>query len=537
LLRSSSDEAKGLADKYRKRLYRLLDHHAEVLSAIQGGVRNYVGINQRLSKLGDDHSYALAIIREKDAQLEENKQFIERCLAEIKNKESLLMRGSDSTANQGNTNEIQHYSEKIENWMSQLNRMVDDYRNHIAQQELFIAECEQKIQAHESGLAGNQEYIAKCHARIAEQDAGIAENKGYIVACEERIRVQDEGLSLRDRDLADKTDQIISLEKQIVQFQDQLSGEHQKSLDSSEAYQQQQVVMRQLEQDILHLREENNSLSVRLSDADQSIKHKDESIFILRDEQALFRKNSEENREYIGKCHGRISEQDATLADQRVTISSLQERIHAAEERIRSQIEQMQQQDHQIHTVTSYRDELKKSMDDLQGRHDAIDLKSRDQLKSLTEKETVISDQKAIISSMEERIQGAEERMRSQIEQLQLQESAHKELRQQMSAQLALTDRIQGESQDWQERTRQTQAELDQVRQEVSRLEGLDRIHQQRLALQKQQLEKLRAHAAALESELVAIRSERVVLNAQLERYRSFRLVRTIDQIFPEKSS
>lgn len=77
LLQSDAEAAKLLADKYRKRLYRLLDHHKGVLSALQATVRKQVEINQKLSEVGSGHSHALAVIHDKDKQLEENKNFIE----------------------------------------------------------------------------------------------------------------------------------------------------------------------------------------------------------------------------------------------------------------------------------------------------------------------------------------------------------------------------------------------------------------------------------------------------------------------------
>jgi len=526
LLTATPDFAKGLADKYRKRLYRILDHHKEILSALREGIHNQVDNSKKLFNLGDEHSHALAVIREKDAQLEENKGFITRCLEEIQSKDSQI-KSSQENPHVNSGAPVQDYAQKFDNWMADLSKLVDDYKSHIEEQKKYIAECNEKIAFQEKGLADNQEYIAKCHARIAEQDVGIAENRGYISACEDRIRMQDEGLVNRDKTLDEKLNHISDLEKSIALLNDQAKTIEKNLSESSEKNSR--------------LNDEIFSYSVRLK----------------------------ENAEYISNSNARMEQQEAYISEYRSQLKISEEKLSANILRVdfleRSFAELQQQLDRSSGKLQATEENLRISRirnEELE----RISLAQQQQLGEYAERvrvsEEALKASQARIEELDgvsrtqqqqlgeytEKLRSGEEAMTASQMRVASLDSALFELNSLLSErdrnlhenkllieqnirninekEVILTEKIQ--------LLDSTNQRVSEFSAEIDRLRGLDAVNHQRLALQKMQLEKFKAHSAALESEMVALRAEHEERVRQLQRYRSYRMVKVIDKLFPE---
>lgn len=533
LLNATPDDAKAVADKYRKRFYRLLDHHKEVLSALQATVNKHVETNQKLTEIGSGHSYALSVIEDKDKQLEENKDFIAKCLAEIGNKESQLaltqqelersqIRISEQEIlNKKNValwdrfeelQQITHgrelklseslaYIEKCEAWIGELNLLSEDGQRILTEQRDYITRCEARIREQDQWLADNTDYIGKCEARIREQDSGFAENRDYIERCEARIRELDEALLNRDHLLAERLDKISGYDRRMVELE-HLLHEKQKAFDAEAEV----------------IRRERSDFEERSASYDKAVAELQQCHERIRQLEG----NAESREIVLNETKQKIELLQANLSDERkvgdqkgIEIANLAKQLSdrnmAIQQRETNLAAQLKQIAEQKQTLTEY------------------DAKVTAQENILSANATEIEKYKMTIADMEKQI--------ADLVQLKDQHKAA------IASQLADIDSNQKHIHDLEVSTAALKSEIqalvvdkENLGMEMSRMQQLDQLNKQRIALQKKQLDGGKSHAAALESELVAINTQMQNLQQELERYRSYRVVKLIDK-FAEANS
>ena len=517
LLHATADEAKAVADKYRKRFYRLLDHHKEVLSALQATVNKHVETNQKLTEIGSGHSYALSVIQDKDKQLEENKDFIAKCLAEIGNKDSQLALtqqelersqlriGEQEILNKKNValwdrfEELQQlvhgrelrlsesltYIEKCEAWISELNLLSEDYQRILSEQRDYIARCEARIREQDQWLADSSSYIGKCEARIREQDGGLAENRDYIAGCETRIRELDEIALGRDHLLAERLDKISGYDRRMVELE-QLLVDKQTTFDS-----EYETVCKQ-----------QTELQDRCADYDKVVQEQASKIVEIQNE--------------LQRCHERIREQEGVAKNRELVLTEMKQ-----------QIESLQ---------TNLADERKKV--------DQSGAAVQNLNKQLLEKTTAIQQREANIAAQENTLHANA----AEIEKYKV---SIADMEKQIADLLQLKDRHEGEIANHLADISSNQqhihdlevvvaslksdiqalaADKENLAAEISRMQQLELLNKQRIALQKKQIDGGKSHTAALESELVAINAQMQNIQQELERYRSYRVVKLIDK-------
>lgn len=569
LLDASVDEAKGLADKYRKRLYRLLDHHKEVLRALQAAVKKQVEINQKLSEVGDGHSHALAVIHDKDRQLEENKSFIEQCLAEIGKKDSILANQQHELAlhqqrvqeQEGlirknaalwdqfeDLQQLSHsremeladslaYIEKCEAWISELNVLSEDYQRLLSEQREYIERNEKRIAEQTKLLAENTEYIGRCEARIAEQDQWLAENKEYIGRCESRVRAQDEGLYQRDKILGERLERIEEQEKYIEDLKTRVLGYESDIADLQAGITQQDAriavareTIEQLQNAIAEKDDAVTALNVACSDHVIQINEKDALLLDanrrIRQLENELQAQSEIRMALEQKLvlhEELVSRRDNELLSLNDRISDAYSKLSENEILLKRSEELLNSKNHEISSVKSLlaeRDETIKSMNKaMQSQLSSISVLGRD----LEAERRKIAELSADIHARNVRIDTLDAEL-----------SESRKIVAERDHQIAELDKIiRLAQQDISEKMvviGERDATISLLQAEKSRLDNLDGLNRQRLGLQKKQIESVKAHAAALESEIVAMKTLSESLTRDLERYRSWRTVRLLDK-------
>jgi len=319
-LQESDDQgAKKCADKFRKRLYRLLDHHKEMLSSLQDSTYQLVSANQKLHEIGGSHSYALSTIGSKDHELEKSNEYIASCEARIQELDSILSSMGDKVEG----------AENIE-------KVIVDREKKLAENLEYILRCEKRIQEQdhllnqlgpkieelenlekalldrEGKLTENSDYIAKCDARIQEQDqiikgrdAQIKENKTYIDECSGRIAEQDFML----RSLGRKAERLENVENALVDRETKLQQNAEYIEKCAQRIQEQDDLLK----DLGARAERLELVEAELLNKERLLIEHAESLSESNERINALEAGVQENTVYIDRCHGRISELDSDV--------------------------------------------------------------------------------------------------------------------------------------------------------------------------------------------------------------------------------
>ena len=598
LRNSTVDEAKSVADKYRKRQYRLLDHHKEVLLALKAAVARQVEINHQLFEVGSGHSQALSVIHDKDKQLEENKTFIEKCLAEIGSKESqLALTRQELERNQariveqeallqkntalwdkfeelqqvihGNELELSEslaYIEKCEAWIGELNLISEDYQRLLGEQREYVGRCEARIREQDQWLSENADYIAKCEARIKEQDAGLAENRDYIQRCEARVREQDHGMHIRDQMLGERLDRIHQLEASVRELQATVEKQQGEFDNATRVTRERNAWLEQRIQDIeaelkatqLTLDEKLTYLKqceVYIAEQDQALEEQGKQINDfgntlarltqqLADEATQYSAGLQERQQVIAErdnallarqqevadCRDEIAQLDAELHRQVQAhneqqalastltheVAKLQQVLQAREQDLKLKNQRIQSQDKQLDDLRAELARIQSQLATQENCNRGLEVDLQQRATTLIERDKTIRELELTRTTLQQQLALAHAAVEDKTNMLQIVDSQREQLEKALAALNA----------DLAERT----VSIVNLQQDVERLQQLDNLSKQRAAMQKKQIDTLRSHVAALESEEVALKAQLEARQQELQRYRSYRVVKLIDK-------
>ncbi len=560
LASATVDEAKAVADKYRKRLYRLLDRHSEVLSALRHSVVAQVALNRKLSEIGGSHSYALSTVEDKDRQLDDNKSYIEQCENRIREQDALLEQlGAKAEQLENFEKAVTDREEKLSDNIS----YIEQCEKRIAEQDHLLAELGGKLEAlehleqvvadREEKLQGNIVYIEQCEKRINEQDSllselgskaeqlenmdkaladresKLSENQGYIAECEARIREQDNLLA----GLGSKVEQLENLERALEDREGKLS-ENQAYIDECEG--------RIRDQDEL------------LAELGRKVERLDNIEKALEDRESKL----EENIAYIEKCETRLQQQDKGLDNLQRMLDESSNYVKTCETRIQEQDEQMlglgqkAERLELVEKALTEKDELLAGLGKKAERLELVEkaLTEKDELlaglgkkaerlelveKALTEKDELL----AGLGKKAERLELVEKVLLEKDEQLQQGNHTINDL----MSQVKNLRRGAEENTDYIEICQQRIAELDldvarlaeeraAFEKEIIAQRKLDELHHQRVSLQKQQINRLKEMLIRHEAELRGQLQENDRKADKIEWYRSYAVVKLIDKLF-----
>jgi hypothetical protein len=591
LVAATSEQAKSLADKYRKRFYRLLDHHREVLSALQSTVNKQVETNQKLTEVGSGHTYALSVIHDKDRQLEENKDFIAKCLAEIDNKESqLALTQQELEQQQACIHEQQFldhkheqlwehfeklqqtvqgrelklseslaYIEKCEAWIGELNLISEDYQRLLVEQREYSVQSEARLVERDSLLVENTTYIGKCEARIKEQDDWLAENKSYIERCEARIREQDNGLHIRDQMLGERLDRIQRQETKITELEQSLSSREQECGVAKASASQLKAELGQYtdttqkllmeKQQILERQSERiTGLERLLSDQERQCVDAKASAVQLKAELERYtdvtqtqltekQQILDEKLAYLRQCEIHMADQARVLEALEQTLTEREVMLARNQQEAQRSRDQTTQLENDLKTVryqqSGYEQQIAMQDDTVTTLKRHIARQSDRQLRLDAELATTQQQLQAVDianSQTGKQLQGAQADIKGLKQELQVLHASHVDVSRQLHV-------VQQENKELGKAGDSLRGELGrrdeiigQLQQEVQRVQKMDEMARQIGNLQKRDIDQLKTHVAVLESEAIALKAQLEVRQKELERYRSYRVVRLLDK-------
>jgi hypothetical protein len=570
LVVATSEQAKMLADKYRKRFYRLLDHHREVLSALQSTVNRQVETNQKLTEIGSGHSYALSVIHDKDNQLEENKEFIAKCLAEIGNKESQLAVTQQELEQQRahiheqqslhhkheqlweRFEELQQevqgrelklseslaYIEKCETWIIELNLISEDYQRLLIEQRDHSVQSEARLVERDALLEENTAYIGKCEARIREQDEWLAENKSYIERCEARIREQDNGLHIRDQMLGERLDRIQRQETKITGLEQSLSErgrEYEETRSSAlqlktdfEQYSASTQMQLQEKQQILENQSERiTGLEHLLSDQEKQCVDAKASAVQLKAEleqytDATQKRLAEKQQTLDGKL-AYLRQCELYMADQARVLETLE--LTLVERETALARGQREVQDSHLR-IAQLQNDLKTALNQQSGHEQQIAMQDD----TITTLKRHIARQADRQLRLETELATTQQQIEDMQQKLREADTSYTDVASQLNSARMEIDVLDGKNNSLRTQLGQRDEIIGQLQQEIQRLQKMDEMARQIGSLQKQDIDQLKTHVAALESTQVALETRLKVRKQELERYRSYRIVRLIDR-------
>jgi len=290
-----------------------------------------------------------------------------------------------------------------------------------------------------------------------------------------------------------------------------------------ERIEQQETSIKALEQDSVSCHQELAGLKETLADVEREKAVSDERQRVLQaslDERTIRLHRSESYRADQDRVLGKL--ESALKASEEGRLQKLQEvgdcRNHI--QRLEDELSLGNQTIHSLEkSVTSLQSQLQQA-------HDTLAEKTRD-LSSAAEK---IAGLGAELAAREQRIVAQEREITALRAQLHVAGESIAEGNRRQSAAEEKIVRLENGGRALLEKLGQRERAMATLETELLRLREMDVLNGQHISRQKQQLEELVAMVAGLESEQVALKAHLVAGQGELDRYRSYRVVKLIDR-------